>query len=243
MELKEHKIYKLTISYAGDNVDVIVAISHLNYPQKDMLQYVKLTGEIGQITINRILKATSTRSLSPETRNLLISLSKNIKQENEERIRHQRQISIIHNAIDQHKKDLIKASGVFSDNIFNNKLVALFQKYTGKNNLDVTCWCKDYVWLSEYKDIEKWYNPEKFPFLYREYDDTIHVGNEKEADKFAERNAPSIIPLIKRVSKKQKAVLSLGDKWLGVNMQYKILIPYGYTQKSLDFLESKIKEV
>ena len=242
MELKEHKIYKLTIDCAGENKDVIVAISHLNFPREDMIQYVKITGEVCQLTMNRIQKATSTRSLSHETRNLLISLSKNIKQENEEKLRHQRQITIIRNAIEMHKNKLIEVSGFYSSNVFNSKAEALFEKYLHKN-LRICSWSKDYIILSEYKDIEKWYNPEKFPFLYREYDNTIHIGDSDAANKFAKQNAPDIIPRLKKISKECKVSLSLGDKWLGVDMEYKIVMPYGFTQKSLDYFEDKIKQI
>lgn len=138
-------------------------------------------------------------------------------------------------------------SNDLTSNEFIDAVVELFRErypssgdyYTKRFEAD--CWSPTEVTVKQSQDVEKWANPEKYGFLYREYDNTIHMRHDsKELKVFCERNAPRVIPELEKCCKVGTSA-SLGDKeWLSVERTYTFPIKYGYTKKSVEEIKERI---
>lgn len=100
-----------------------------------------------------------------------------------------------------------------------------------------SCSSKD-VTMTQVKDVEKYANPEKYSFLYREYDDSMHVYyDSKEFKAFCEKNAPPVIPAL--MGYKSTVDGSVGDKnWLSACRSYTIPLKHGLTKDSLEDIKN-----
>lgn len=135
-----------------------------------------------------------------------------------------------------------ETSGELTSNEFIDQINTLLRErypatggyYTTKS-FSVVCWSATVVTAEQSQDVDKWANPEKYSFLYREYDNTIHISYDSQSYKdFCVRNAPSVIPeLAKYCDANIEA--TLGDKeWLSVGRRYTFPIKHGYSQKSIE---------
>lgn len=102
-------------------------------------------------------------------------------------------------------------------------------------------WSSTEISVKQVQDIEKWASPEGYSFLFREYDNTIHMRyDSKELKDFCERNAPRVIPELAKHCKTDVSA-SLGDKqWLSVERIYTFPIKYGYSKKSIEEIKERL---
>lgn len=139
-----------------------------------------------------------------------------------------------------------ESSKEYSSSEFIDKVVALFdEKYPSSGDyyrkyFEADSWSSTQVSVRQSQEIEKWANPEKYPFLYREYDNTIHIRSDSKSLKdFCDRNAPRIIPELEKHCKVEVSA-SLGDKeWLSVQRVYTFPIKYGFSQMSIDDIKER----
>lgn len=141
-------------------------------------------------------------------------------------------------AVESSLKALKEHSGELTRREFMEEVERLFrEKYPATGS-----WCRRYFsWDSvsdktfsvrQSQDVEKYANPENYSFIYREYDNTLHINSSVKGYKeFCERNAPPILPELK--SAKTSVSSSVGDKWLQVHRSYEFPLKDGFTKKSL----------
>lgn len=98
-------------------------------------------------------------------------------------------------------------------------------------------------WVCHNQDVVKYATPERFPFLYREYDQTLHIRyNDPSLRTFCSNHAPKEIPQLAGKVKNSVDV-SLGDKnFLTVSRIYKFPLKYGMTRKSVAFVKEFVFE-
>lgn len=96
------------------------------------------------------------------------------------------------------------------------------------------------VTVCQCQEIEKYATPERYSFLYREYDGYLFVrGDCKEHDDFCRRYAPPVLPELKRFESKVYA--TLGDKnFLEVQRDYKIPLKYGVSKRSIEHIKESV---
>ena len=90
------------------------------------------------------------------------------------------------------------------------------------------------------QEIDKYATPEQYSFLYREYDDTMHIHCEgKDYKNFCERNAPAVKPELEKF--KSKIYATIGDKnFLEVQRAYIIPLKYGLSKRSIDHIKETV---
>lgn len=98
---------------------------------------------------------------------------------------------------------------------------------------DCTSCSSKEITMTQIQDVEKWATPEKYSFLYREYDGNLSLYHDRwDFRDFCKRNAPAIIPALKGY--KSHVGGSIGDKnWLSVGRSYVIPLKHGLTKDSL----------
>lgn len=100
-----------------------------------------------------------------------------------------------------------------------------------------SCGSKD-ITMTQIRDVEKYATPEKYPFLYRQYDQTLRIYyDSKEFNAFCQKNAPAVVPALKGF--KNSVDGSIGDKnWLTVSRSYEIPLTHGLTKDSLEDIKA-----
>lgn len=156
--------------------------------------------------------------------------------------------------LQEHKNAFVSALNGVKENSndltsfeFIDAVVSLFEeKYPSSGDyytkrFEADCWSPTEVTVKQSQDVDKWANPEKYSFLYREYDNTIHVHYDSKSFKeFCERNAPRIIPELEKHCKVDVSG-SLGDKeWLSAERTYTFPIKYGYSKKSIEDIKERL---
>lgn len=146
-----------------------------------------------------------------------------------------------------------ECSGEMSRQAFMKEVEALFcERYPetgGFHNKKYFSWNsvsdKDFS-VSQIQEIEKYIQPESYPFVYREYDGTLRIDSSCKAYKeFCEKNAPQVI-LEPKDKAKTTVSASIGDKnFLLVSRSYTFPLKDGFTKKGLqgirDLLHSSRK--
>lgn len=95
--------------------------------------------------------------------------------------------------------------------------------------------------ISHAQHVVKYAKPEQFPFIYREYDQTLHIDTtDKSYKAFCEKNAPALIPAL--AAKGSVSIsASLGDKnTLVVYRDYSFPLKHGMTSKSIEELKERL---
>lgn len=120
------------------------------------------------------------------------------------------------------------------------------EKYPSSGNWNlkyftIASYSSNEITMKQVQEVEKYANPEKFSFLYREYDDAMFIEENAPGYKeFCERNAPGIIPELGKHCTTE-VFATIGDKnWLSVNRAYTFPIKYGTTKKSLEDIKERI---
>jgi len=131
-------------------------------------------------------------------------------------------------------------SGELSEYEFRTAIENLFrEKYPTTGGYDtgryfeINSWCKQEVTMRHVQEIQKWANPEQYPFMYREYDDNYFINENHPGYKsFCERHAAPLIPALKDYCKGTGA--NVGDKrHLTVSRYYTFQIIHGFSRQSL----------
>lgn len=192
------------------------------------------------------IKITSTK-IEPELREALKGAYKNKVRFDafEKKYREEREL------LDVKMKESLKcvktASGEMTLREFAEKVENMFcEKYPSTGGyyskyFSLSSYSSTEITMGQRQDIEKWANPEKYGFIYREYDETLHIMySSKEYERFCQNNAPAVIPQLAKYCKTDVCA-GLGDKgWLTAERTYTFAVKYGCTQKSLDDIKERI---
>lgn len=141
-----------------------------------------------------------------------------------------------------------EASGQLTCNEMMDALERLFQEkflagdsYREGSHFWCTSISEKSAEMSHVQEVCKWASPERFPFLYREYDDNIFVNDKHPGhDEFCKKYAPGILPQLKGfVATSTRA--TVGDKnFLMAERIYEIPLKHGLTKQSLRDLEDML---
>ena len=191
-------------------------------------------------------KITSTK-IEPELRAALKEAYKTKLKLDAFEDKYKKELAAHKDALQSALKEVKENSIDLTSTEFIDAVLALFEERypsTGSyytKRFEAACWSPTEVTVKQSQDIEKWANPEKYPFLYREYDNTIHMHHDSKSLKdFCERNAPRVIPELAKHCKTDVSA-SLGDKeWLSVERTYTFPIKYGYTKKSIEEIKERL---
>lgn len=192
------------------------------------------------------IKITSTK-IDPELRAALKEAYKTKLKLDAFEEKYNKEVAAHKDAVSMALKNVKANSNELTSNEFIDAVVSLFdEKYPASGNyytkrFEASSWSTTEVTVQQSEDVDKWANPEKYGFLYREYDNTIHMYHDsKELKEFCERHAPSIIPELAKHCKTSVSA-SLGDKeWLSVSRRYTFPIKHGYTKKSIEEIKERI---
>lgn len=210
---------------------------------------IKTNGSIADtvaVMHNNNAKITSTK-IEPELRSALKNAYKMKLKLDAFKEKYSKELAMHEEALKGALKEVKENSNDLTSNEFIDAVVDLFRErypssgdyYTKRFEAD--CWSSTEVSVKQSQDVEKWASPEKYGFLYREYDNTIHMRHDsKELKEFCERNAPRVIPELAKHCKTDVSA-SLGDKeWLSVERTYTFPIKFGYSKKSIEEIKERL---
>lgn len=246
-DLKVGDIRKIKFKTFGEDLTLKGLITQVG----DHICITTDTGRKDTICRKNIIEITSTR-INPEIKEYFAEITKIIKQVNklDEKLSSlKREKYALYSEISEIEIKVVNASGAMQADDF----IGYIKKNMSPYKLDLLeangfkiCATPDYIsyypsemaiYLCKTKYIEKYANPEKFSFIYREYDNTCMISNEDKTYK----------ELVNRYKKdlnmnNGRAFLTLGDKdWLIFVQSYKINNKErAYTKKAADLIIAEL---
>lgn len=234
-----------------------VAIVGIVYAQKEgykgestVYSLIKTNGSIADsvaVKHSGDVKVTSTR-VAPEVREALKEAYKTKLKLDAFKARYEKELSAHKEALDGSLAAVKASSKEMTPSEFRDKVRSLFAEkypatggYYSTKSFDVVCYSPSEITVEQSQDVDKWANPEKYSFLYREYDNTIHISYDSKSYKdFCARHAPRVIPELAKYCDAEVEA-SLGDKeWLSVGRRYTFPIKFGYSEKSIEELKERV---
>lgn len=191
-----------------------------------------------------IIDFKATKSLSKEARDILKKLLEVKQKRNEEKVRYEKLRAQFDADERAYKLALTEVTGILTAQQFCKEIENLINTVVKASNyIFVNSYSDTEISFCENVDVEKWPSPEKYSFIYREYDNYLSIySHAKECEDYKrvlKAYAPKKRPAFERISYKNDAYLSLGDKYLNAHRCYYVK-HNGYTKASLEELKKKL---
>lgn len=253
----ENCVGKVVKISGKDSWGIDISIVGIVYAQKEgykgkstVYSLIKTNGSIADsvaVMHDGDVKVTSTR-VAPEVREALKEAYKTKLKLDAFKVRYEKELVAHKAALDAslatvkiNSKEMTPSEFAAKiGNLFSEKYPATGGYYSTKSFGVISCSPTE-ITVEQSQDVDKYANPEKYSFLYREYDNTIHMNSDTKSYKdFCARHAPSVIPELAKYCDAEVEA-SLGDKeWLSVGRLYTFPIKYGYSEKSIEELRERV---
>ena len=241
------KIVKVNFSYKEHQKEKTgIVLKQINTPSKFALTMILLDGKTQDFDSRSIQfnKISSVR-LDREVREALVSLYKAMDEQATFLSNFWKTKNELENNVRKAQSNLTAKTGLMDLSDFGKEIVSLFSERfpisdVSRNRLYFSMNSASSIdfTVAHCREVSKYASPEQYPFLYREYDNSIQIAHDSPAlARFCEQNAPKEIPELKgKVSSTVSAFI--GDKnLLGVHRVYEFPLKYGMSRKTIDFLE------
>lgn len=229
---------KVEVKGYDEVIGIIVQQDNRHYE----LKVITIEGDELQFSPSQLIKVSITRGLDEKVRDMMNKYGK------EEKIRFQK-LQKMRNEIKELEKErnnenskvlegIIEARGLLSQKEFNSKLSETVQGLVPRgfySNLAISSMYQS-MSIDISNDIQKWASPDEYPFLFEEYDRSLHMSEGGKAYNELKARYENKLTLanekaIKKIEKdfkckiKTNSYLSIGDKdWLtyefGVNIDF-----------------------
>lgn len=143
--------------------------------------------------------------------------------------------------VERAQKVVQEASGQLSHNEFRNAIEELFRsRYPSQSGYDSRCYFEldslssNEVTIRHMQEVEKYATPERYPFLYRRYDDTMAVSESHPSyQSFCQRYGAPVLPTLKGYCAGEPDAC-VGDKNILILVRrYTFQLPHGLSRQSL----------
>lgn len=242
------KIVQVKFSYKEYQKEATgIVLEQVNTPIKFSLNLILLNGETKDIDslVFQIHSISSVR-LEKGVRDALVAFYDAKSKQTAFLKNFWKEKNVLENNVQKAYDNLKAQTGQLSFSDFSDKVEALFSAHFPSfgasykpTYFSFSFASNNEFGISQCQQIEKYATPEKYPFLYCEYDNPLQIYADAPSFKqFCARNAPKEIPQLK--GKASSTVdASVGDKnTLIVRRTYHFPLKYGMSQKTIDYLES-----
>lgn len=241
------KVIRLHYSFNGHQKEAVgIVMEQVSTSVKTSINLLKLNGQTQEFDSRRVNfdKITSVR-LDKDIRDALEGLYSAKKAQKEFIEAFWKEVTSLEQKVYAAGKRLQEQTGELSYDEFTNQVEAFFSEnfptsdaFQQQLSFSVGHICEKEFWVCHDQDVAKYATPERYSFLYREYDQTLHIEHSDPSLKsFCNKHAPKEIPQLAGKVKSSVDV-SLGDKnYLTVSRIYKFPLKYGMTRKTVEFLK------
>lgn len=242
------KIIKVNFSYNGHQKEETgIVLKQTNTPSKFSLSLILLNGETRELDSRRFQfnKISSVR-LEKDVRDALVALYRAMDAQATFLANFWKTKNELENNVRKAQSQLNSQTGIMSVSEFRSEIESLFSErfpssttFPKRLYFSVDSVNEKTFLVSHNQELTKYAVPEQYPFLYREYDNSIQIDYDFPSLKtFCEKNAPAEIPALKGQGDHSLDAF-LGDKGiLCVRRSYELPLKYGVTRKSIDFIEN-----
>ena len=174
-----YKLKRITLKDGYERVGVLIECNNKWFPYK----LITVNGEEKMIKKGSIEKISIVRGIDKEVRNLVNSFGKERLKINKKLMKLQQELQLVEEKLEKDEelflKNLVESTGTITPLQFKDYLYKQIKKMARHREFDV------YIAISEgfvdvelSLDVEKWASPERYSFLFREYDGNIFVNRE-----------------------------------------------------------------
>lgn len=217
-------------AWSKEEVGIVIETSHTYYPY----QFIGLDGEVVDIPLSdreEFLKFSIVKGIDPEVRKYMNGYGRVRKKEFKSYLKAKETYEKLDNKLrddlSSFKREVKVVSGVMSLRDFANVIRRnLSEKYDdhsvfhGAKSVHITGYTSNGITISFTQEIEKYAHPSSYPFLFEEYDMTLHVNHDcKTIDEYKkkyDKNFNIEVNTIKKVKSvnevRESSSFAIGDK-------------------------------